>query len=149
MSVVSGVFTGNPLYLSEKAQESLRKQQTTFQKTGQEMQMQDLQAAKKSANSLLDTTTFSSLGKNQALTTAANALGSTLEAGSLTGAENAAHQISMDLSAGGKPKPHSDTAPPAILNAGTAPTMSDLRSTAARPSPQNSSGGSSGLDVYA
>jgi hypothetical protein len=85
------------LYLSRKAQEHLRQQQTPFQKTGQNLQVQDLQAIKKVANTLLDTASFSSLGKSQALTAAAYALGSTLRAGSLAGAQNAARQIRAEV----------------------------------------------------
>lgn len=159
MSVVSGVFAGNSLYLSQRAQEDLRKQQTGFQKTGQNLQVEDLQAVKKAANALLDTTTLSSLSRNQALA-AANTLGSALQEGSLTGAQNAARQVrsSAESATQGKSKMSGNDAPPAMLNAGAStPAIlamqksSSTDDSANTPSPANSAdpGRGSGLDVLA
>jgi hypothetical protein len=149
------------LYLSQKAQEHLRRQQTDFQKTGQNLQVQDLQAIKKAANTLLDTTSFSSLGKNQALTAAANALGSTLRAGSLAGAQNAARQIRSEVDHSSEEKStsrdeHSSSLPSSGTSASPIQTVQQKSmqndETANQPTSSDrtsSNGGASSLNVFA
>jgi hypothetical protein len=161
VSVVSGVFAGNSLFLSQRTQEDLRKQQTGFQKTGQNLQVEDLQAVKKAANALLDTTTFSSSSRNQALAAAANMLGSALQEGSLTGAQNAARQIrsSVESATEGKSKMSGNEAPPAMLNTGASmpailamqksSTPNDSGNSASSEDSSSPSRGSSLLDVLA
>ncbi len=102
-------------------QELSKKQESGFQKAGQNLQTQEMQDAQRAANSL-DTVRFSGMGRGQQLVTDVSTLTRHLQQGDLAAARNAYQAVRRDVRQSTQPaaqaKPGAEALPPGTVKLG-------------------------------
>ena len=114
--------------------ESSRKQESEFQKAGQNLQTQELQDAQRAANSL-DTLSFSGIGRGQQLLTDVSTLTRHLQQGDLAAARAAYQAVRRDVEQqkaqpAVSSKGESGPLPPGSVKPGATEAQKEDRSTA-------------------